>query len=58
MVMVAIWTVVCMGFHIERILQALFEKSRGIRIEAWDETSQSEPEQQPVESQPNLEVFD
>jgi phosphatidylglycerophosphate synthase len=58
MVMVAIWTVVCMGFHIERILQALFEKSRGIRIEAWDETSQSEPEQQSVESQQNLEGVD
>ncbi len=39
LVMVAIWTVVCMGFHIERILQALFERSRGIRIECWDETS-------------------
>ena len=58
MVMVAIWTVVCMGFHIERILQALFEKSRGIRIEAWDETSQSEPERQPVESQRNPEGVD
>jgi phosphatidylglycerophosphate synthase len=58
MVMVAIWTVVCMGFHIERILQALLEKSRGIRIEAWDETSQLEPEQQPVESQPNHEGAD
>jgi len=58
MVMVAIWTVVCMGFHIERILQALFEKSRGIRIEAWDETSQSEPKRQPVESQRNLEGVD
>jgi phosphatidylglycerophosphate synthase len=44
LVMVAIWTVVCMGFHIERILQALFERSRGIRIECWDETSHSEPE--------------
>ncbi|MBW2540741.1 MAG: CDP-alcohol phosphatidyltransferase family protein [Deltaproteobacteria bacterium] len=58
MVMVAIWTVVCMGFHIERILQALFEKSRGIRIEAWDETSESKPEQQPAESQRNLEGLD
>jgi phosphatidylglycerophosphate synthase len=44
LVMVAIWTVVCMGFHIERILQALFERSRGIRIECWDETSHSEPQ--------------
>ncbi|MFV1978065.1 MAG: CDP-alcohol phosphatidyltransferase family protein [Myxococcota bacterium] len=44
LVMVAIWTVVCMGFHIERILQALFERSRGIRIECWDETSHSKPE--------------
>jgi phosphatidylglycerophosphate synthase len=44
LVMVAIWTVVCTGFHIERIVQALFERSRGIRIECWDETSHSEPE--------------
>jgi phosphatidylglycerophosphate synthase len=58
MVMVAIWTVVCMGFHIERILQALFEKSRGIRIKAWDETSQSEPDRQQVESQRNPEGVD
>lgn len=51
LVMVAIWTVVCMGFHVERILQALFEKSRGIRIECWDETSHSEPEWRHDQSQ-------
>ena len=53
LVMVAIWTVICMGFHIERILQAFFEQSRGIRIECWDETSHSEPERRRDEPQPN-----
>jgi phosphatidylglycerophosphate synthase len=53
LVMVAIWTVVCMGFHIERILQALFERSRGIRIECWDETSHSEPERRHDGPQPD-----
>jgi phosphatidylglycerophosphate synthase len=56
MLMVAIWTVVCMGFHIERILQALFEKSRGIRIESWDEASQSQPEAQTEGSSADPEV--
>jgi phosphatidylglycerophosphate synthase len=37
LVMVAIWTLVSIGFHIERIAQALFERSRGVRIECWDE---------------------
>jgi len=55
LVMVAIWTVVCMGFHIERILQALFEKSRGIRIECWDETSHADPEPPRDGSQPDHE---
>jgi len=54
-VMVAIWTVVCLGFHIERILQALFERSRGIRIECWDETSHAERERRSDESQPDPE---
>jgi phosphatidylglycerophosphate synthase len=49
LLMVAIWTVVCMGFHIERILQALIEKSRGIRIESWDETSHAEPDPEAVD---------
>jgi len=53
LVMVAIWTVVSTGFHIERILQAFFERSRGIRIECWDETSHPEPEQRRDESQPD-----
>ena len=53
LVMVAIWTAVSTGFHIERILQALFERSRGIRIECWDETSHPEPEQRRDESQPD-----
>ncbi len=44
LVMVAIWTVACLGFHLERIAQALFERSRGIRIECWDEASNPEPE--------------
>jgi phosphatidylglycerophosphate synthase len=55
LVMVAIWTVVCMGFHIERILQALYERSRGIRIECWDETSHLGPEPQHEQSQPDPE---
>jgi phosphatidylglycerophosphate synthase len=41
LVMVAIWTLVSVGFHIERILQAQFERSRGVRIECWDEASMS-----------------
>jgi phosphatidylglycerophosphate synthase len=41
LLMVAIWTLVSIGFHIERILQALFERSRGARIECWDEMSMS-----------------
>jgi phosphatidylglycerophosphate synthase len=53
LVMVAIWTVVSLGFHIERILQALFERSRGIRIECWDEASNAEPERQRNGSQPD-----
>jgi len=44
LVMVAIWTVACIAFHLERIAQALFERSRGIRIESWDETSKPESE--------------
>jgi hypothetical protein len=56
--MVAIWTVVSIGFHVERILQALLERSRGIRIEAWDETSPSEPPQQQVGPQRNPEGVD
>jgi len=35
--MVAIWTLISIGFHTERIAQALFERSRGIRIECWVE---------------------
>ena len=37
LVMVAIWTVVSIGFHIERVAQAYIERSRGIPIERWDE---------------------
>ena len=55
LVMVAIWTVASMGFHIERILQALFERSRGVRIECWNETSHPEQERQSDESQPSSE---
>lgn len=55
LVMVAIWTVISTGFHVERILQALFERSRGIRIECWDETSHSEPEPPCDGSQPDPE---
>jgi phosphatidylglycerophosphate synthase len=55
LVMVAIWTVVSLGFHIERILQALFERSRGIRIECWDEASNAEPERRRNGSRPDCE---
>jgi len=37
MTMVAIWTVVSIGFHIVRLLQAMVERSRGEVIRAWDE---------------------
>jgi len=37
LVMVAIWTVVSIGFHIERLVQALVERSRGGEIFRWDE---------------------
>jgi phosphatidylglycerophosphate synthase len=37
LLMVAIWTVVSLVFHSERILQALWERSRGSRIASWDE---------------------
>jgi len=37
LLMVAIWTVVSLGFHSERILQALWERSRGIQIASWDQ---------------------
>jgi phosphatidylglycerophosphate synthase len=43
LLMVAIWTVVSIGFHVERILQALFERSRGTRIECWDEAPTAAP---------------
>jgi hypothetical protein len=35
--MVAIWTVVSIGFHTERVVQALVERSRGGEISRWDE---------------------
>jgi phosphatidylglycerophosphate synthase len=53
LVMVAIWTVVSLGFHIERIFQALFERSRGMRIACWDETSHSEPKEPSDGPQPD-----
>jgi phosphatidylglycerophosphate synthase len=37
LLMVAIWTVVSLVFHSERIMQALWERSRGTRITSWDE---------------------
>jgi phosphatidylglycerophosphate synthase len=39
LLMVAIWTVISLGFHSERLLQALWERSRGIRITSWDDAS-------------------
>ena len=46
LLMVAIWTVVSIGFHVERVVQALIEKSRGVSIQRWDEVSigAAEPE--------------
>ena len=37
LVMVALWTVVSIGFHSARVLQALVERSRGVPIRRWDE---------------------
>ncbi len=37
LVMVAIWTLVSIGFHLERVVQALVERSRGGEIFRWDE---------------------
>ena len=58
LVMVAIWTVVSLGFHLERILQALFERSRGIRIDCWDETSHSKRDSPHDGSPPDPEGVD
>lgn len=44
LVMVAIWTVVSIGFHIERVAQAYIERSRGIPIERWDEMPGADPD--------------
>jgi phosphatidylglycerophosphate synthase len=41
LVMVAIWTFASAAFHVERIAQALYERSRGVRIESWDAASES-----------------
>jgi phosphatidylglycerophosphate synthase len=38
LVMVAIWTVVSIGFHVERVVQGLVEHSSGVKISRWDET--------------------
>lgn len=37
LVMVAVWTVVSIGFHLERVVQALVERSQGGEIFRWDE---------------------
>ncbi|MFP8880706.1 MAG: CDP-alcohol phosphatidyltransferase family protein [Myxococcota bacterium] len=37
LVMVAIWTVVSIGFHLERLVQALVERSKGAEIVCWHE---------------------
>jgi phosphatidylglycerophosphate synthase len=43
MVMVAIWTVVSIGFHVVRLLQAFVARARGEVIAPWDEGSATEP---------------
>jgi len=37
LVMVAIWTVVSIGFHTERVVQAFVERAKGTEIFRWDE---------------------
>ena len=37
--MVAIWTIASILFHIERVVQAFVERSRGVAIERWDEAA-------------------
>jgi hypothetical protein len=41
MPMVAIWTVVSIGFHVVRLLQAFAARARGQTIAPWDEASAS-----------------
>jgi hypothetical protein len=36
MVMVALWTLACLGFHAVRLLQAAARRARGAAIEPWD----------------------
>jgi phosphatidylglycerophosphate synthase len=52
LVMVAIWTLVSTVFHVERVVQALFERSRGTPIRRWDETPVDEREIELVRDEP------
>jgi len=52
LVMVAIWTLVSTAFHIERVVQALLERSRGTPITRWDETPIDEREIELVRDEP------
>jgi phosphatidylglycerophosphate synthase len=53
LLMVAIWTVVSLGFHSERLIQALWERSRGVRIAGWDQEDSSEAGGDDVGLDPN-----
>ena len=43
MLMVAIWTVVSIGFHVVRLIQAFVARARGEVIAAWDEAPATGP---------------
>jgi phosphatidylglycerophosphate synthase len=43
MLMVAIWTVVSIGFHVVRLIQAFVARARGEVITAWDEAGATGP---------------
>jgi hypothetical protein len=37
LVLVAVWTALCIGFHMVRLLQALFQRWHGFPIHEWQE---------------------
>jgi phosphatidylglycerophosphate synthase len=43
LLMVAIWTVACIGFHAVRLIQAFLLRARGQAIQAWDEDPAPSP---------------
>jgi phosphatidylglycerophosphate synthase len=56
LLMVAIWTVVSLGFHSERIIQALWERSRGTRITSWDEAAAQDSSANDITLNPDTAV--